>query len=112
MSDSQGKASRGEQKPASVQVKVGWEDRETPTVYANQLHVSHATGEFYITFGELAPPIVVHPEELPETIPIRPVVRVVVSPSQLEGMLQTLATNFESFKHSVAKAQEPEGDPR
>lgn len=85
-------------------VRILWDDGESVSVaYANQLYISHAGGkEFHLTFGHLAPPILfgLEEDEIPESVSIQPIAKIVVSPDAMKEFVDALNENFSKFKES------------
>lgn len=94
------------QTPPSFQVRVPleWsEDEDIPTLYANQVLVSHGGPEFFIVFGVVNPPA--NPSELPDSLKIKPQVRVVVSRDAMPSVVKALNDNLARYQRAVAQAQ-------
>lgn len=92
------------QKGDIVTISLKWQSgSELPTLYANQLLVSHASGEFYLIFGESSPPLVSPNEEIPKSIDIIPKAKVVVLPENMEKFLEVLQINIERYKKQDSK---------
>ncbi len=95
---------------AGVAIPVEWPDTiDLPTIYANQLFIHHTGNEFFMTFGELQPPIVVgskeeRREKLKATairgVTIRPVARLAISPPAMMAIAEVIRENTEKFKES------------
>ncbi len=89
-------------------IRILWDSGENiSSVFANQLYISHAGGkEFHITFGHLTPPIVfgLEEDEIPESVSIKPVAKIVVSPDVMEEFVNAMNENFQSFKQSKETA--------
>lgn len=105
------------QTPPSFQVRVPLEwsdDDDVPTVYANQVLVSHGGPEFFVVFGVVHPPA--NPNELPDALKIKPQVRVVISRDAMPSVVKALNDNLVRYSQAVARAQaeqqagEPEAD--
>lgn len=100
--------------PVPVQIAVKWRDEgQPPTIYANHLMVSHATGpEFYLVFGELSPPALLpaSAEELrkahPDGLKINVVAKIAVTPDALVRFAKVISENLMTFKKSVEAASE------
>lgn len=85
-----------------VRIPVEWaEDESVPTVYANQLLVSHGGPEFFMVFGMLLPPT--NPGELPDVVRIKPVVRVVVARDAMPGFVHAMTENLRRYQEAMAR---------
>ena len=74
-----------------VRIPLVWEDDDdVPVVYANQVLVSHGGPEFFVVFGVVLPPA--NPNELPDTLKIRPQVRVVISRDAMPSIMAASIT--------------------
>lgn len=74
---------------------VGYD--ELPILFANQILIQHQPGEFILSFGQAtAPPIVGTPEEQVaqaeqiEFVPVRPLIRLGLTPARLREFVATL----------------------
>jgi len=112
-------ARKPKQKDGShVTIPVEWPDTvDLPAVYANQLHIQHTGNEFFLTFGELQPPIVVGSEEERQeklgTIPaitVRPVAKIAISPPAMMGMADVIRENVERFRELLEQLASDEDD--
>lgn len=75
-------------------VALQWPQRDDlPTIYANQLFISHAGAEFYLLFGEAVPPVIWDPASVPETIEVKPVARLAISPTAMIRMNEVINQN-------------------
>ncbi len=80
-------------------IPVLWnKDDSLDTYYVNNMFVSHSTGEFYVVFGELSPIVRNENMELPESVYVKPLVRLVISPDNLKEFLDILNTNFQKYE--------------
>ncbi len=87
-------------KPSGVAIPTRWESPEqAPTIYANQLVVTHVGGESYLVFGEIIPPLILGPdkEPLPEFVPVKPRVKIVVTPEHMIIFTKAIQQNVENF---------------
>ena len=85
-----------------VEIPTRWEAGEQlPTVYANQLLITHAGPEFYITFGELIPPLALKKEELPDKIEIKAVARIAVSREAMRAFAEVINTNLRNLEDKI-----------
>jgi hypothetical protein len=80
-----------------VRIPIEWDDPgEAPIVYANQVLISHAGPEFFLVFGVVVPPL--NTNDLPDTLKIRPQVRVVVSREAMGSIVQAMNDNLQRFR--------------
>ena len=103
--------------PDSVQVPVVWVGvEELPVAFANQFVVQVDRGEVFLTIGQLVPPPIIGATEEErraqaeniEFVQVKPVARLVMTPSKLHE----LATTLELGKTIHNAQQERFGDPR
>lgn len=91
-----------EQESKEKKIRVVWgSDEELPALYANHLYVSHTGGtEFHIIFGHLSPPLTagLDENELPESLKVKPVAKIVVSPEVMRAFVKLLHDNYEKFE--------------
>jgi hypothetical protein len=91
-----------------LSVKLKWgSDEDLPTIYANNLFISHAGQEFYIVFGEAALTIV-DKENPPDTLEIKPVVKLAISPQNMLTFLEVIKNNVERYKNRIESEEEGE----
>lgn len=87
-----------------VRIPLEWEERDdVPIVYANQVLISHAGPEFFLVFGTVIPPV--NTTEIPDTLKIKPQVRVVVSREAMGAIVKAMNDNLRRFQESQAKTQ-------
>ena len=87
-----------------VRIPVEWEESDNvPIVYANQVLISHAGPEFFLVFGTVVPPL--NTSELPDTLKIKPQVRVVVSREAMGSVVQAMNDNLKRF-HAAQQHQQ------
>jgi hypothetical protein len=87
-----------DEKEVTVELPVVWQSSDDlPTVYASQLFITHAGGEFYLVFGELAIPMITTPDKLPESIAILPVAKIAVTAENIVRFAGALNTNIEKY---------------
>ncbi len=96
-------------KPVTA-VKLQWEEAgDLPTLYANQLIISHVTGEeFYLVFGEASPPLGLVSGEPIEAVNIRPVAKVAIASSAMVRLSAAIQQNVSQFLEVVREAKERE----
>jgi len=98
-------------KPTEIRLRVRWEDAsDLPTLYANQVFITHAGGEFYVVFGELQPTVLMNvtPEQAQqlEEVSIRPVAKLVFSPDAIARIARAMHENVGKYEEHRSK----EGD--
>ncbi|MBM3301000.1 MAG: DUF3467 domain-containing protein [Deltaproteobacteria bacterium] len=96
-----------------VTLRLRWQDAsDLPTLYANQVYVSHAGGEFYVVFGEVQQPILLNltPDDLQKMgeIQVKPVAKLVFTPEAMASVLKALTDNVGSFKQRQERQEEGE----
>lgn len=101
-----------ENQPKQVQIPLVWEDTEhIPTVYANNLLITHAGGaEFYLIFGEVVPPILLGTpgEKLPKKINIKPVAKIVLTPEAMIKFSEIINLSLKSLLSTVQVSEKKE----
>src|SRR5690242_6212270 len=84
--------------PAEVPVK--WPlTVELPTLYANQLYVTHAGAEFYFVFGEVNVPIFVAYDagEAPTSVTVKPLAKIVVTNETMAQFVEAINRNYARY---------------
>ena len=95
-----------------VPVRLVWSDTpDATTVYANQLIITHAGGEFYLIFGEVSLPVSqladITSDAAPEKLAVKQVAKVVVTPEVMERFAKVIQTNFRNYlRHSEQEENE------
>jgi hypothetical protein len=93
-----------DEKLKEKKIRILWDPGEDiQLVFANQLNISHAGGkEFHLTFGQLIPPIVfgLEEDEIPDSISVKPVAKIVVSPDVMQEFVTAMNDNYQRFKQS------------
>jgi hypothetical protein len=91
------KGPTGQPPTFQVRIPLEWDDAaDVPIVYANQVLISHAGPEFFMVFGVVVPPL--NTTELPDSLKIRPQVRVVVSREAMGSIVQAMNENLQRFR--------------
>lgn len=92
-----------------VPIRTAWQSdviSEVPTIYANQLLITHAGPEFFLVFGVVTPLPVSPDEELGLTelspLPVTPVAKIAVSPDAMATMAETIQGNVETYRNVKA----------
>ena len=84
-------------------ILLSWGDTSRiPTVYANQLLITHAGNEFYLVFGELFPPLVTDRENLPESIEITPLIKVAITRDNMISFTQLIECTIRAVHTKVS----------
>lgn len=89
-----------EEKGEQVLIELRWDlSGNIPTIYANQLLITHAGGEFYLLFGEMTPPMISNPdkESLPEFVTVKPVAKMAITPANMVNIAAVIGQNVERF---------------
>jgi len=107
MSDPPEPERREPQPTFQVRIPLEWdEEADVPTVYANQVLISHAGPEFCIVFGFVVPPL--NTSELPDTLRIQPQVRVIIAREAMPAIVHALTDNL---RRAQAAAQQRPPQP-
>lgn len=95
----------GQSAQIGVAIKTAWPMdivSQAPTIYANQLLITHAGPEFILVFGVVTPLAVDPNEELDSTqlgpLPVTPVAKIAVSPDAMATMAETIQRNVETYR--------------
>jgi hypothetical protein len=96
-----------------IRIPLEWYvPEELPTHYATHLVIQHTEHEFFITFFELVPPIMLSkpPEEIEriESVRARALTRVAVSPKRLEEFIQVMQDNLAKYRSSISEGAKEE----
>jgi len=94
-----------------VKIPLRWPEKvDLPTIYANNLFISHAGQEFFLIFGEVTPPVWTEatPERLRElkSIEIKPVAKIAISPEAMPAIAKAIQENVEKFLAKKAKGEQ------
>ena len=93
-------------KEKMIRMKWGNPD-DLPPIYANHVYVTHSgENEFHLVFGYFMPPLAVGLEEneLPDSVEIKPVARMILSPEFMGKFLEVINENYS--KYSEKKGEE------
>jgi hypothetical protein len=97
------KITETEQQQEGFAIPLRWGDASTiPTIYANHLFLTHAGGEFYLVFGELAPVTHIDKDSPPDCLEIKPVVKIAITSENMLGIAEAIQINVSRFKESLA----------
>lgn len=82
-----------------ITIPLVWGDFEDiPTIYANEMFISHAGSEFFIVLGEVAPISNLNKETPPEHIEIKPVAKIAITPKNMLRFAKAIEENVSKFK--------------
>ena len=86
-----------------IQIGLQWQDAsDLPTLYANQMYMTHSTGEFYVIFGETQLPIMLNPTpeaiEKLKAIEVKPVAKLVFTPQGMTAITKAMVENVQKFQ--------------
>ena len=75
---------------------------KAPTVYANQMFLTHAGDEFYLVFGETFPPLLLPGDEIPpeseRELKVKPLIKIAITKDRMESFMQAINQNWEHFR--------------
>ena len=92
-----------------ARIPLSWGDMaRVPTVYANQLLITHSGNEFYLVFGELFPPLVTDQKHLPESIEINPIIKVAITRENMVMFASLIEENVANFLKKVRMNEDEE----
>lgn len=98
-----------EHKPDGVVLPVKWGDvAQSPTIYANQLLISHTGSEFYLVFGEISAIFPGGKEQLPEGLEIQPRVKIAITRENMVAFANVIQQNTQDFLDRVTQKQDNE----
>ncbi|NHZ71609.1 MAG: DUF3467 domain-containing protein [Aquificales bacterium] len=99
--------SKHEEDDGAVLIPLSWPDvKDAPTIYANELFVTHSGNEFYLVFGEVPPLMVTAKEELPDFVEVNPVLKVAVSPGNMLRFAEVIDKNVKKFVDKLGPLHE------
>ena len=90
------------QEPTQV-IELRWGDiDELPTLFANHVVITHASGdEFYLIFGEAGPPSEILRGEPLSHIKIRPVAKIALSPGSMLRIAAAVQQNAANWQRKM-----------
>jgi hypothetical protein len=95
--------------PKEKKIRILWgSDEDIPALYANHLLVSFAGGsEFHLIFGHLSPPLLLGREEseLPDSVKIKPVAKIVISPAGMKQFIEALNKNYAKYESQQERSE-------
>lgn len=87
-----------------LEFRLTWvSNTDLRTIYANHFYISHAGEEFYLTFGELVPPVAPNEsteemrKRIGDTLEIVPLVRLAITPSAMLKIAEAIRTNVTTY---------------
>jgi len=90
-----------------VAIPVHWEaTASAPTIYANQMFITHAGNEFYLVFGEIEPIFQLDKDNLPDHFSIRPRVKIAITPKDMIEFARIIEENVATFQNRVSENSE------
>ena len=103
-----------EQQPGqqSYQLRLEWVGlEETPIEFANQMVVQHIQNEFVLSFGHMTPPPFLEPPTKEQVegidfVPIKPIVRLGMTPQRLLEVISALQSNYRKYQESLTQKEE------
>ena len=83
----------------TVGIPIRWgKSDQLETVYANNLFITNAGSEFYLVFGEVAPPTEsAGGQPPPKFVEVKPVVRIAISPQAMIQIANVIGQNVSRF---------------
>ena len=91
-------------------VRMIWgKSDDTPPIYANQLYITHSgEDEFHLVFGYFMPPLTIglEEEELPNSVEIKQVAKIVVSPEFMKKVVDAVNKNYSKYIEAKNKSDE------
>lgn len=101
------KKSSKTQSQEKVEVKLVWDKpAEAPTLYANNLIISHSGNEFYLVFGEMEPWLELEPSTIPIELRIKPLVKIAISNENMLKFTKIISGNVNNFKVSSTRKED------
>lgn len=93
--------------PESVAIRLVWGDSTSiPTIYANNLYITHAGSEFFLIFGEMSPIMEIDIEKMPEELAIKPVAKIAITPENMLKFADVISGNVAKYKEKVEKSKD------
>lgn len=88
-----------EQSPTTQSIKLSWQNSfDIPSTYANALMAAHSGNEFYLIFGEVQLPFGEETTELSNSLEVRPLVKIVLTPDSMVRFLEVMQDNIQKFE--------------
>ncbi|MFZ5821952.1 MAG: DUF3467 domain-containing protein [Chloroflexota bacterium] len=93
--------------PESVAIRLVWGDSANiPTIYANNLYITHAGSEFFLVFGEMSPIMELDIEKMPEELIIKPVAKIVIAPENMVKFADVISGNVAKYSEKIEKSKD------
>jgi hypothetical protein len=92
--------------PQAIKISGRWvENVDTPIHFSNAFAVSPVSNEFILTFGCAIPPVVT-PDMTPAEVaklkmPIKPLVRIGMTPERVIELIQLLQAQLNAYSHTI-----------
>ena len=104
MADEEQKTSDAE--VSEDRIPIIWESAEDlPTLYVNQIIVSHSGPEFYMIFGEVITPAIQGQigGDFPDTLKVKPIIKVAIPQPMMLEITDIIVENVKKFmeKHNI-----------
>lgn len=85
-------------------IKLKWSTpKNIPTIYSNELMITHAGREFYLVFGEVDQPVIIDPNSLPEFIEVVPVAKVAMTPENMIRFAKLIQENVKNYQKKTGE---------
>ena len=90
-----------------IAVRLEWGSTEDiPTVYANQVLITHTMGEFFIIFGEVTPPLLLDDKaQIPDSLKVKPVAKIAISHNNMLSIAAAIQQNVQGFLDQIGKSE-------
>ena len=88
-------------------IPIKWEGvEECPLVFSNNMIVQHTEHEFFITFAQIHPPLVLRDEDVAgiKSVRAKAAVRVVLPPTRVPELIRILTENHEKYIRRMREA--------
>jgi hypothetical protein len=92
------------EKPQQILIKLRWStSKNIPTIYSNELVITHAGREFYLVFGEVDQPVLFDPNSPPEYIEVVPVAKVAMTPENMIRFAELIQENIKNYQKKIGE---------
>jgi hypothetical protein len=111
MMNNRDEETNGEQ-PWKVELPTVWGSHEhLTTIYANNVYITHGSGEFYLVFGELSFPLILGDENIPDKVEIKPVAKLAIRPEVMLVIADALNKNISAYlSQQASQPDDSEGE--
>lgn len=87
-----------EESKSEFMIRLQWgATDDIQTLYASHMIVTHAGNEFYIIFGESPPLFDLSPDNIPEFLEVKPIVKIAVTPENMKRFAAAIQENMEMY---------------